>query len=243
MKIQHKYQLKYISNFFTIFIVMAMTATIASAADKTGGDEEKTFYAVGLSIARQLSVFNMTPGELETVIRGISDASAGKKPELDLVGYGEKIQQLAQTRRKAQSEKLATGNREFLEKAAQEKDAVKTDSGLVFISLKKGDGATPGPTDTVKVNYRGTLPDGKEFDSSYKRGKAIEFRVDGVIKCWTEGLKMMSAGGKAKLICPPNVAYGDAGAGELILPGATLVFDVELLEVRPDAKQGAPAMK
>jgi FKBP-type peptidyl-prolyl cis-trans isomerase FkpA len=176
-------------------------------------------------------------------MRGISDASTGKKPELDLAGYGEKIQQLAQTRRKAQSEKLATGNREFLEKAAQEKDAVKTDSGLVFISLKKGDGVTPGPTDTVKVNYRGMLPDGKEFDSSYKRGKAIEFRVDGVIKCWTEGLKMMSAGGKAKLICPPNIAYGDAGAGELILPGATLVFDVELLEVRPDAKQGAPAMK
>jgi FKBP-type peptidyl-prolyl cis-trans isomerase FkpA len=102
----------------------------------------------------------------------------------------------------------------------------------VYLSLKEGEGKNPGTTDTVKANYRGTLPDGKEFDSSYKRGKPFDFRLDGVIKCWTEGIKMMKPGGKAKLVCPPNIAYGDAGAGELILPGATLVFEVELLEIK-----------
>jgi FKBP-type peptidyl-prolyl cis-trans isomerase FkpA len=86
------------------------------------------------------------------------------------------------------------------------------------------------------VNYRGTLPDGKEFDSSYKRGQPLEFRLDGVIKCWSEGLKMMKPGGKAKLVCPSSIAYGDTGAGEMILPGATLVFEVELLEVKPAVK-------
>lgn len=127
---------------------------------------------------------------------------------------------------------MAASGKDFLDKAAKEKGAVKTDSGLVYFSLKEGTGASPKATDTVKVNYRGTLPDGKEFDSSYKRGVPAEFRLDKVIKCWTEGLQKMKPGGKARLVCPPTLAYGDAGAGELILPGATLVFEVELLEVK-----------
>ena len=151
---------------------------------------------------------------------------------MDLAAYNEKVQELARSRRKAQGEKLASVNKEFLEKAAGEKGAVKTDSGLVYLSLKEGGGNSPLATDTVKVNYRGTLPDGKEFDSSYKRGKPAEFRLDGVIKCWTEGLQRMKVGGKAKLVCPSTLAYGDAGAGDLILPGATLVFEVELLDVK-----------
>jgi len=84
----------------------------------------------------------------------------------------------------------------------------------------------------VVVNYRGTLPDGKEFDSSYKRGKPVDLRLDGVIKCWTEGLQKMKVGGKAKLVCPASIAYGEVGAGELILPGATLAFEVELIEIK-----------
>jgi len=123
-------------------------------------------------------------------------------------------------------------NKGFLEKASGEKGAVKTDSGLVYLSLKEGGGNSPLATDTVKVNYRGTLPDGKEFDSSFKRGKPAEFRLDGVVKCWTEGLQRMKVGGKAKLVCPSTLAYGEAGAGDLILPGATLVFEVELFDVK-----------
>jgi FKBP-type peptidyl-prolyl cis-trans isomerase FkpA len=177
-------------------------------------------------------VFNLTPAEMEIVKQGLADAVTGKAPEVELSAYTDKIQELARTRRKTQGEKQAAANKDFLEQAAKGKDAVKTNTGLIFLSLKEGTGPTPGMTDTVKVDYRGTLPNGKEFDSSYKRGKPLDFRLDGVIKCWSEGLQKMKAGGKARLVCPPEIAYGEAGAGELILPGATLVFEVELLEVK-----------
>ena len=106
-----------------------------------------------------------------------------------------------------------------------------TESGLVDRSLKDGNGAAPAATDTVKVHYRGTFPDGKEFDSSYSRGKPIDFPLNRVIKCWTEGVQRMKVGGKAKLTCPANIAYGERGAGNIIPPKATLVFEVELLGI------------
>ena len=115
--------------------------------------------------------------------------------------------------------------------AAKEPGAVVTASGLVYRPLTEGNGARPGPTDTVKVHYRGTLPDGKEFDSSYKRGQPIEFPLDRVIKCWTEGVQRMQVGGKAKLTCPSTIAYGERGAGGVIPPNATLLFEVELLGI------------
>lgn len=115
--------------------------------------------------------------------------------------------------------------------AAKEAGAVVTASGLVYRSLKDGTGASPTATDKVKVHYRGTFPDGKEFDSSYKRNEAIEFPLNGVIKCWTEGVQRMKVGGKAKLTCPAAIAYGERGAGGVIPPNATLLFEVELLAI------------
>ncbi len=116
--------------------------------------------------------------------------------------------------------------------AAKEDGAVVTASGLVYRSLKDGNGASPSASDKVKVHYRGTFPDGKEFDSSYKRNEAIEFPLSGVIKCWTEGVQRMKIGGKAKLTCPASIAYGERGAGGgLIPPNATLLFEVELLAI------------
>ena len=110
---------------------------------------------------------------------------------------------------------------------------VTTKSGLVFESVKEGTGASPKASDTVKVHYKGTFPDsGKEFDSSYKRGEPIEFPLSGVIPCWTEGVQMMKVGGKAKLTCPPGIAYGARGAGGVIPPNATLNFEVELLGIQ-----------
>lgn len=111
-------------------------------------------------------------------------------------------------------------------------DTVTTATGLIYQSLKDGTGAQPGATDTVKVHYRGTFPDGREFDSSYKRGQPIEFPLNRVIPCWTEGVQRMKTGGKAKLICPPAIAYGERGAGGVIPPNATLHFEVELLDIR-----------
>lgn len=118
-----------------------------------------------------------------------------------------------------------------LEAAAKEAGAVVTSSGLVYRSLKDGTGNSPKASDTVKVNYRGTFPDGKEFDSSYKRNQAIEFPLSNVIKCWTEGVQRMKVGGKAKLTCPAAIAYGERGAGGVIPPNATLLFEVELLAI------------
>ena len=111
--------------------------------------------------------------------------------------------------------------------------AVTTPSGLVYESIKEGTGASPSATDTVKVHYRGSFPNGgKEFDSSYKRGEPTEFPLNAVIPCWTEGVQKIKTGGKAKLVCPSDIAYGDQGRPPKIPGGATLVFEVELLEIK-----------
>jgi len=210
--------------------LVALIAVPAFAADEKKAEEQKTFYAVGVVMARQLAIFSLAPDELEQVKKGLDDTISGKTLQLDVDAYKEKIQQLAMERRNAQGEKLAAQSKAYLEKAAREKGAVRTASGLVYKSLKEGSGASPAPTDRVKVNYRGTLIDGKEFDSSYAVGKPAEFQLDRVIKCWTEGVQKMKPGGKAQLICPPEIAYGERGSG-IIPANATLVFEVELLEV------------
>jgi FKBP-type peptidyl-prolyl cis-trans isomerase FkpA len=115
--------------------------------------------------------------------------------------------------------------------AAKEAGASVTASGLVYRSLKDGNGASPTATDTVKVHYRGSFPDGKEFDSSYKRNEPTEFPLNRVIACWSEGVQKMKVGGKAKLTCPAAIAYGSRGAGGVIPPNATLQFEIELLSV------------
>jgi FKBP-type peptidyl-prolyl cis-trans isomerase FkpA len=212
-----------------VLILMVATPSFSAGPPKT--EEEKTLYAVGLLVSRSLAVFHLTPAELEIVQQGITDATTGKTPAVDLAAYNGKVQELARSRRKAQGEKMASANKAFEEQAAKEKGAVKTPSGMVFLSLKDGTGPSPGPKDSVRVNYRGTLPDGKEFDSSYKRGKPAEFRLDKVIRCFSDGLQKMKVGGKARLVCPSAIAYGEKGAGDLILPGATLAFEVELLEI------------
>ncbi|MDO9402715.1 MAG: FKBP-type peptidyl-prolyl cis-trans isomerase [Polaromonas sp.] len=116
--------------------------------------------------------------------------------------------------------------------AAKEPGAVVTSSGLVYRSLKDGTGASPAASDTVKVHYKGTFPDGREFDSSYKRNEPTEFPLNRVIPCWTEGVQRMKVGGKAHLTCPPAIAYGARGAGGVIPPNATLNFEIELLSIK-----------
>ncbi len=120
---------------------------------------------------------------------------------------------------------------EVAQAAAKEDGAQVSASGLVYRSLKDGAGASPQASDTVKVHYRGTLPDGKEFDSSYGRGEPASFPLNRVIPCWTEGVQRMKVGGKAKLTCPPALAYGARGVPGVIPPNSTLLFEVELLEI------------
>jgi FKBP-type peptidyl-prolyl cis-trans isomerase FkpA len=214
-----------------IAVIVPLFAIPAFAADVPKTEEQKTLYAVGLIVARQLSTFSLSPAELELVKQGITDGVTGKKPAVEVEAYTQKVQTLANARRDAQGVKLAAEAKAFVEKAAKEKGAVKTASGLIYLSQKEGTGTSPAATDKVKVNYAGTLVNGVVFDSSYKRGQPAEFPLDGVIKCWSEGMQKMKPGGKARLVCPPEIAYGEKGAGGMIPPNATLVFDVELLEV------------
>jgi len=128
---------------------------------------------------------------------------------------------------------VAWAQNAVIDQAAAEKGAVKTESGMVYRSLKDGTGASPKETDVVRVHYRGTLPDGKEFDSSIARGQPAEFPLNRVIKCWTEGVQKMKVGGKARLTCPSSLAYGERGTpGGPIPPNATLIFEVELLGIK-----------
>lgn len=201
----------------------------APASGALTTDDEKTIYSIGLSIYRSLGQFDLSPAEIDIVKQAISDAERNK-PAVDIETYGPKIQALASARasRVASREKAASA--EYLTKAAAQPGAVKTDSGLVYRELTAGTGVSPKPTDTVKVNYRGTLTNGEEFDSSYKRNMPAEFPLNQVIKCWTEGVQKMRVGGKSQLVCPSDLAYGDQGRPG-IPGGATLVFEVELLDV------------
>lgn len=210
--------------------ILALSAT-AFAAEPPQTDESRTFYNIGQIMARQLGIFELSPAELELVKQGLTDGISGKESKDDLEAASRKIQALAISRRDAQGEKLAVMAKDATAKAAAVKGAVKTSSGLIYLAQKEGSGANPSATDTVKVNYSGTLADGREFDSSYKRGTPAEFPLNRVIKCWTEGVQMMKPGGKAKLVCPPDIAYGKEGPG-IIPPNSTLFFDVELLEVK-----------
>jgi FKBP-type peptidyl-prolyl cis-trans isomerase FkpA len=214
---------------------------VGVAADELKDDDQKTLYALGLAVGRSLEVFKLNEKEFDLVKRGLADQVQGKKPQVELDAYQPKIQALAQKRMAVASEALQAKDKEFTEKVAKEKGAQKLPSGLILVPQKEGTGATPKETDTVKVHYKGTLIDGKEFDSSLKRGQPAEFPLNGVIKCWTEGLQKMKVGGKAKLVCPSSIAYGDQGRPPVIPGKATLVFDIELLDiVKPAAQMQMP---
>jgi FKBP-type peptidyl-prolyl cis-trans isomerase FkpA len=211
----------------------------APAAPGLASDDEKIIYALGLYIYQSLGTFDLSPAEVDLVKRGFADAAAGKGA-VDLNTWGPRISKFAQERggRAAQREKAAGDA--FLAKAAAEPGAEKTASGLVYRELRAGTGASPAPTDKVKVNYKGTLTNGTEFDSSYSRNAPIEFALNGVIPCWTEGVQKMKVGGKASLTCPSAIAYGDRGRPPAIPGGATLVFEVELLDVAAPSAPAAP---
>jgi len=194
-------------------------------------EEEKTLYALGLSLGNNVASFKLTGPELEMVKAGLADAATGGTAKVDLATYGPKIRELFQSRMAAAAGAAKEKSKGFVEAAAKEPGAKAMPSGLVYTEIKKGEGPSPQPTDQVKVHYRGTLTDGTEFDSSYKRNEPATFPLNGVIKCWTDGVGMMGVGGKAKLVCPSEIAYGDNGRPPVIPPGATLVFEVELLEI------------
>ncbi|MFI5006928.1 MAG: FKBP-type peptidyl-prolyl cis-trans isomerase, partial [Solirubrobacterales bacterium] len=195
-------------------------------------EDEKTVYSIGVMMGRQIASFGLTPSELEALKQGVSDSASGKKPEVDLETYGPKIQAFAQARAAKAAETEKVKSTAYAENAAKEAGAVKSPSGLVFKTLTPGTGKSPVATDLVKVHYHGTLTSGEVFDSSVTRGQPVDFALNSVIPCWTEGVQKMKVGEKARLVCPSSIAYGDQGRPPTIPGGATLIFEVELLGIK-----------
>lgn len=221
-------------------LVLALALTLAAAGcSKTSQapavdlktEDQKTLYALGLVMSENLNPFGLNEAEVEIVKAGFTDGALKRTRQVDLAVYGPKLRDLAQARSTAGAAAEKTSGGEFLSKAALEKGAVKTPAGFVIQEIKAGTGASPTQGDTVKVHYKGTLIDGTVFDSSIDRGEPAVFPLANVIPCWGQGVQMMKVGGKSRLVCPPELAYGDRGAPPQIKPGATLNFEVELLEI------------
>jgi len=214
-----------------LFVIGAGISMSSAAAPEPATDDQKTLYALGIAISQSLGVFSLSEPELEFVKTGMTDGVLNRKSRVDVQAFMPKVQKLQQARVAVLAEKEKKSGEAFLGKAAAEKGAVKTASGIVIQVLKEGRGASPKEADSVTVHYHGTLTDGTVFDSSVQRGEPATFPLGRVIPCWTEGVQQIKVGGKSRLVCPSNLAYGDRGQPPAIKPGATLVFEVELLDI------------
>jgi FKBP-type peptidyl-prolyl cis-trans isomerase FkpA len=219
-----------------VTVLCLWSATAFAAAPDPTTDEQKTLYALGLAINQSLGNFTLTEPEFELVKSGIIDGFF-KRPKVDLQTFGLKISELQQARISVVAEAEKKVGAAFLAKAAAESGAKKTESGAIVTNIKEGTGATPKVTDTVKVHYLGTLIDGTVFESSAKQGGPATIRMNEMSKCWVEGMQQIKVGGKSKLVCPSSLAYRDKGLPPHIKPGATIVFEIDLVEVVP--KQSA----
>jgi len=202
----------------------------SQAPIKLKTEEQKTLYGLGLVIARQMEVFQLSAKELQIVKQGIYDGVKGRKPKVDFAVYSRKSVEMGQARRDAHGKLLAAKTPAFMEAAADEDGAIKSASGVIYLSLREGEGASPVETDKVKFHHRATLIDGREVESSYKSGEPDSGILKESLPCLTEAIKLMKPGGMARIVCPPETAFAKEGAG-VIPPNAALVFEVELLEV------------
>jgi len=204
-------------------------AAAASGPVALRNDDDRTIYALGLVLSRNIAEFELSASEVEIVKRALSDAASGT-PAVELDTWGPKINELVSARAAVAAERRNAVGTAFLSEAAARAGAERTESGIVYRELTGGSGASPAGSDTVRVNYRGTLIDGTEFDSSYERNEPAEFGLGQVIPCWTEGVQMIKVGGKAELVCPADLAYGQNGQPN-IPANSTLIFEVELLAI------------
>ena len=224
---------RYVTLSFCLGSMIACSRTAGpsvSASPKLETEDQKTLYALGLLLGRNMKPFALKPEELAIVTAGLTDAVTDTKPQVELDTYGPKVNELAQKRAASEADEAKKKGQEFADKVVKEKDATKTASGVVIRTITAGAGASPAAADVVKVHYEGKLIDGTVFDSSIKRGQPAEFPLSGVVPCWTEALQKMKKGEKAQIVCPSSVAYGERGSPPVIPPGATLNFEVELLD-------------
>ncbi|HXV75845.1 MAG TPA: FKBP-type peptidyl-prolyl cis-trans isomerase [Candidatus Polarisedimenticolaceae bacterium] len=201
----------------------------AGAADPATEDQ-KLLYALGMALAAKVPAFDPTTEEIAMIQAGITDHLQGNEHKVDMAVYAAKLDAFMQGKMAAVADREKTAGAKFRDEMAAKDGATKTDSGMIYFELQPGNGAQPTASDTVRIHYHGTRVDGTVFDSSVERKEPVEFAVNGVVPCFAEGLTKMKVGGKNKIVCPPELAYGDRGYGG-IKPGSTLVFEVELLEV------------
>jgi FKBP-type peptidyl-prolyl cis-trans isomerase FkpA len=193
-------------------------------------DEAKILYSLGRILGGNVADARLSEAELGPLVLGLSDAVLGRESQVELDIYGPMVQGFMQVRIAATGEAELAEATAFVEAQAALEGAVQTDSGIVIQETSAGTGSQPTAEDVVRVHYHGTLRDGEVFDSSVDRGEPATFPLNGVIPCWTEGLQTMRTGGRSRLICPPDLAYG-SNPPPGIPPNAVLVFDVELLEI------------
>ena len=197
-------------------------------------DMDKASYAIGLNIGQSMKQQGLDIN-LELMVRAMKDVFEGKDPLLSQEQIQEVMMNLQKTMMEKQKQKAEENRKKgqaFLEENKAKKGIKVLPSGLQYKVIEEGTGKTPGADDKVKTHYRGTLIDGTEFDSSYKRGQPAEFPVKGVIRGWTEALQLMPIGSKWELYIPSNLAYGERGAGPVIGPNATLIFEIELISIK-----------
>jgi FKBP-type peptidyl-prolyl cis-trans isomerase FkpA len=217
----------------------AAAAPAAAPAGKSMTEDDKVIFAVGEILSSSVKPFAFSEHEMQLVREGFDAGMHGKKTGIDAESYRAKIQTMLTERLKKSIAAAKTAGQAYRSKAAAETGATTTASGIVMTTMQAGSGPSPTPDDQVKVQYEGRMIDGSVFDSSKQHGgQPASFKVSGVVPCWTEALQHMSVGTKLKLVCPPELAYGDRGAPPQIPGGATLVFDVELLAID---KAPAPA--
>jgi FKBP-type peptidyl-prolyl cis-trans isomerase FklB len=211
--------------------------------------DQKISYMLGQDMGSYLKKMGITVDKA-ALFQGIEDTLSGNKPLLapDQVialkqEFGKKMQDEQMAKAKVSGEQNAKEGAAFLEKNKSEKGVITTATGLQYTIITQGTGPKPKATDVVTVSYRGTTLDGKEFDSSYKRGQPATFPVNGVIPGWTEALQLLNVGSKAKLFIPASIAYGERGAGPDIGPNSTLIFEIELISINanPNAAMPPPA--
>ena len=206
------------------------TGADSAEAPKLESEDQKTLYALGLVLGRNVQPFALKPEEVAVVKAGFGDAISGAKPQVELQTYGPKLNELPTRRQAEGAGDTKKKGKEFAMSVAQQKDAMTTPSGIVIRTITAGTGGSPAATDVVKVHYEGKLIDGTVFDSSIQQNEPAEFPLNQVVPCWTEALQKLKKGGKAQIVCPSEVAYGDSGQPPTIPPGATLSFEVELLD-------------
>jgi len=221
------------ASLLTLLVIVSVAAlpeaTRADVTPKT--EDEKAFYSIGTGLAQQFeSLKPIEEREMQLLIQGLQDGVAGKTLAIDQQEGAAAVRTMVQRRQGAAAETEKKASQDFAAAEAGKPGAKKTESGLIYTEIKAGAGTSPGATDKVRVHYHGTLRDGTVFDSSVDRGEPAEFPLNRVIPCWTEGVAMMKPGGKSRLVCPAEIAYGDRATGR-IPGGATLIFEVELLEI------------